>query len=194
MYACFRSETIPTPAGGRVRAPGTGLFWTPDRQPRRERVAQVTEAQRIERINELLRELNKVPPERHEVARLPWSGREPVLCPVIKIGVDEILLNHRSHRVRAQLEDDPEWKDLQKDPHSEAAQRLIERHVREARTLEEFAALKESLQREGQTHPGVMTHKGILVNANTRARGSEPALHPGCSAPGDCPAGRARSP
>lgn len=131
-------------------------------------MAQITEAQRIERINELLRELNKVPPERHEVERLPWSGREPVLCPVIKIGVDEILLNHRSHRVRAQLEDDPEWKELRKDPHSEAAQRLIERHVRDARKPEEFAALKESLQREGQTHPGVMTHKGILVNANTR--------------------------
>ena len=34
---------------------------------------QITEAQRIERIQELLRELNKVPPDRHEVVRLPWA-------------------------------------------------------------------------------------------------------------------------
>lgn len=131
-------------------------------------MAQITEAQRVQRIKQLLAELNKVPPERHEVVRLPGTGGEPRLCQVIVIGVDEVLLNHRSHRVRAQLEDDPEWAELSKDPHSEAAQRVIERHVAGARTVEEFAALKDSLQREGQTDPGVMTHTGVLVNANTR--------------------------
>jgi hypothetical protein len=132
-------------------------------------VAQITEAERIERIQGLLRELNKVPPERHEVARLPWSGGEPLLCPVITIGVDEVLLNHRSHRLRSQLGDDPEWQELAKDPLSEPAQRVLERHVRDARTPEQFAALKESLLRDGQTDAGVMTHNGVLVNANTRA-------------------------
>jgi hypothetical protein len=132
-------------------------------------VAQITEAQRIERIQSLLRELNKVPPERHEVARLPWSGGEPLLCQVINIGVDEVLLNHRSHRLRSQLEDDPEWQALANEPHSDPAQRVLERHIRKARTLEEFAALKESLLRDGQTDAGVMTHNGVLVNANTRA-------------------------
>lgn len=131
-------------------------------------VPQVTEAQRTDRIKQLLAELNKVPPERGEVVRLPVSGDEPQLCQVIKIGVDEVLLNHRSHRVRAQLEDDPEWQELRKEPHSEAAQKVIERHVAEARTTEDFSALKDSLHREGQTQPGVMTHKGVLVNANTR--------------------------
>src|SRR4051794_22217584 len=120
-------------------------------------MAQITAAQRIQRIQQLLNELNKMPPERHEVARLPGAGGDPLLCPVIKLSVDEILLNHRSHRVRAQLEDDPEWAELAKDPHGEPAQRLIERHVRLARKPDEFAALKESLQREGQTDPGVMT-------------------------------------
>ncbi len=132
-------------------------------------MAQITDAQRIERIQGLIRELNKVPPERHEVARLPWSGGEPLLRPVIKIGVDEVLLNHRSHRLRSQLEDDPEWAELRKDPHSEPAQRVLERHVREARKLEQFAALKESLIQDGQQDAGVMTHNGVLVNANTRA-------------------------
>ena len=132
-------------------------------------MAQITEAQRIERIQSLVRELNKMPPERHEVARLPWTGAEAVLCPVITIGVDEVLLNHRSHRLRSQLEDDPEWQELANDPHSEPAQRVLERHIRAARTQEQFTALKESLLQDGQTDAGVMTHKGVLVNANTRA-------------------------
>lgn len=133
-------------------------------------MAQITKAQRIERVAQLLKELNKQPPERHEVERLPWGG-DPLLCPVIKIPVDEVLLNHRSHRVRAQLQDDQQWQSLSNDPHSEAAQRVIEQHVRNARTTQEFAALKDSLLREGQTAPGVMTHDGVLVNANTRAVG-----------------------
>lgn len=136
---------------------------------RRRALAQVTDAQRIGRIKQLLNELNKIPPEKHEVVLLPGMGPEPRHCQVISIRVDEVLLNHRSHRVRAQLEDDPDWQELKADPHSERAQKLIERHVRAARTPERFAALKESLQREGQTHPGVITHKGVLVNANTRA-------------------------
>lgn len=129
----------------------------------------VTEAQRIQRIKELLAELNKVPPERHEVVRVPGPGNEPRHCQVIKIHVDEVVLNPRSHRVRAQLEDDPEWAEHRDDPFSESAQAVIQRQVRAARTPEAFAALKESLSNEGQTDPGVITSKGVLINANTRA-------------------------
>lgn len=94
---------------------------------------------------------------------------EPLLCDVIKISVDEVLLNHQSHRLRAQLEDDPEWADCKNDPHAEAAQTVIRRLVRETRGPEAFKALKESLERDGQTDAGVITHDGVLVNANTRA-------------------------
>ena len=146
--------------GDQRRTPTLGLVFSV--------VAQITEAERIRRISQLLSDLNKVPPERHEVERLPWTGGEPLLCPVIKISVDEAVLNHRSHRIRSQLEDDREWEELRKDPHSEAAQKLVERHVRAARSDEDFSALKDSLLREGQTHPGVITHTGLLVNANTR--------------------------
>lgn len=132
-------------------------------------MAQITKAQRIERIDQLLKEVNKQPPsERHEVVRLPWGG-DAIHAQVIKISVDEVLLNHRSHRVRAQLQDDSQWEALSNDPHSEAAQRVIEQHVQRARTDQEFAALKDSLLGEGQTDPGVMTYDGVLVNANTRA-------------------------
>lgn len=132
-------------------------------------MAQITDRERIHRISQLLNELNKNPPEKHEVERIPGIGRDPMLCPVISIGPDELLLNNRSHRVRAQLEDDPEWKALANDPHSEAAQLVIARYIREGRSAEQFSALKESLLKDGQTAPGLITHDGVLINGNTRA-------------------------
>lgn len=110
-----------------------------------------------------------MPPEKHETVRVPWTNDERQLLDVITIGVDEVLLNPQSHRIRSQLQDDPAWQELSKDPFSEAAQRTIERHVRDAREPEEFQALKDSLLQDGQTDPGVMTHTGLLINANTRA-------------------------
>lgn len=130
-------------------------------------MAQITQAQRIERISQLLNELHKMPPEKHETVRMPWTGDQPLLD-VVRIGVDEVLLNPQSHRIRAQLQDDLEWQQLGKDPYGEAAQRLIERHVRASRKPDQFAALTESLIADGQTDPGVMTHTGLLINANTR--------------------------
>ncbi|MHB8642843.1 MAG: hypothetical protein ACYDA3_08160 [Gaiellaceae bacterium] len=123
----------------------------------------------MQRIRELLNELNKIPPEQHEVERVPWAGGEPKYCKVIAIGADEVLLNPDSHRLRAQLQDDLRWDELSKEPFSDDAQRVLTEHVKAARSVEAFAALKESLLNEGQTHPGVMTHKGVLINANTRA-------------------------
>jgi hypothetical protein len=105
-------------------------------------VAQIIEAQRVTHIAQLLSELNKMPPEKHETVRMPWSGSGEPLLDVIRIGVDEVLLNPQSHRIRAQLQDDPEWEELSKDPFGEAAQRLVERHVREARSAEQFAAFE----------------------------------------------------
>jgi hypothetical protein len=61
-------------------------------------MAGVTRQQRIQRIDELLRELNKMPPEKHETVRLPGPADEPMVCDVITIGAEEVLLNHRSHR------------------------------------------------------------------------------------------------
>lgn len=109
-----------------------------------------------------------MPPEKHETVHMRWTAGEPLL-EVIRIGVDEVLLNPQSHRIRAQLQDDPEWASLMEEPFGEPAQRLIERHVRAARKPEEFSALKQSLLQDGQTDPGVMTHTGLLINANTRA-------------------------
>ena len=132
-------------------------------------MAHITEAQRVQRIKDLLNALNKIPPEQHEVERIPWSGGDAKYCKVIVIGADEVLLNSNSHRLRSQLQDDPRWGELGKDPFGDEAQRVLAEHVKAARSVEAFAALKESLMTEGQQHPGVMTHKGVLINANTRA-------------------------
>lgn len=132
---------------------------------------QTTETQRIERVAELLSEALKQPPAKQpEGERLPAIGNgDALVCPVITIGVDEVVLNPHSHRIKAQLHDDPEWAKLKNDPYSEPAQVLIRQLVRAARKPEAFAELQTSLLNEGQDFPGVITHKGVLINANTRA-------------------------
>lgn len=132
---------------------------------------QTTEIQRINRVAELLREAFKQPPEKQpEGERLPAiGGGDALVCPVITIGVDEVVLNPNSHRIKAQLHDDPDWATLKNDPYSEPAQLLIRRLVREARKPDAFKDLQKSLLDEGQDYPGVITHKGVLINANTRA-------------------------
>lgn len=133
-------------------------------------MAHITDEERVRLIRERLAELTKLPPERHETFRLPSLQQdEPLLCEVISLPVDAVLLNPRSHRLRSQLMDDPEWETVRAEPHSEAAQRVIARVVKAARSTDDFVRLKESLDREGQTEPGVITHKGVLINANTRA-------------------------
>jgi hypothetical protein len=131
-------------------------------------VAQITVTERVSRIRKLLNELNKMPPEKHEVELISGFGA-PIHCPVISIDAHELLLNHRSHRVRAQLQDDSQWEELRNDPQSEGAQEIIAFHIREDRGEEQFTALQQSLLREGQTHPGILTHDGVIINGNTRA-------------------------
>ncbi|MFN8215217.1 MAG: hypothetical protein U0R71_01355 [Solirubrobacterales bacterium] len=132
---------------------------------------QTTEVQRVNRIAELLREALKQPPEKQpEGERLPAiGGGDALVCPVITIGVDEVVLNPNSHRIKAQLQDEPEWATLKNDPYSEPSQLLIRRLVREARKPDAFKDLQKSLLDEGQDYPGVITHRGVLINANTRA-------------------------
>ena len=112
---------------------------------------QTTEVQRVNRIAELLREALKQPPEKQpEGERLPAiGGGDALVCPVITIGVDEVVLNPNSHRIKAQLQDEPEWATLKNDPYSEPSQLLIRRLVREARKPDAFKDLQKSLLDEG---------------------------------------------
>lgn len=106
----------------------------------------------------------------HEKMRVPWrDGMESMS--VIKLELDSCVLNPRSHRIKSQLESEPELrKQVEEDPESQAAQEGIRDLL--TRTPG-FAHLKENLGHAGQTDPGIITADGRLINANTRAA----ALH-----------------
>lgn len=130
---------------------------------------QITEAERIQQIRKERQAAEKQPPDKQVAFELIQVGGQEYRCPVISFPADDVLLNPSSHRLRSQLQSDPDWLELEKDPFSPKAQELLERQIREARSKEQFHALKESLEKDGQEYPGVMTFKGVLINANTRA-------------------------
>ncbi len=100
-----------------------------------------------------------------EQRRMVWQG-DPQLLPVVRLPLDAVVLNRRSHRIRAQVESDAQREIIESDPYSDAAQTAIANILRRT---EEFDALKNNLHQEGQREPGVVTRLGVLINANTRA-------------------------
>jgi hypothetical protein len=95
---------------------------------------------------------------------IPWRDKQRIL-PVIAVSVDAVVLNSRSHRIRAQIESHPMRDVIESDPYSGEAQEIIADLLRET---EDFDDLKVNLKEEGQREPGVVTHAGVLVNANCR--------------------------
>ena len=86
--------------------------------------------------------------------------------PVITLSLNSVVLNPRSHRIRAQIESDPQADILERDPFSKSAQLTIERILSETA---DFGALVDNLKESGQLESGIITHAGVLVNGNTRA-------------------------
>jgi hypothetical protein len=87
--------------------------------------------------------------------------------PLIRLELSSTVLNPESHRIKAQLESNPEaQKAIALDPESEKSQGFIRDLLRETSG---FEALKNSLAAENQIDPGIVTLNGRLVNANTRA-------------------------
>jgi hypothetical protein len=84
---------------------------------------------------------------------------------VVSLPVDAVIFNPRSHRVKAQLDSHPKQGIVEEDPESEEAQEVIQGVLSKT---EDFEDLKGNLEEYGQTDPGVVTHDGLLVNANTR--------------------------
>lgn len=98
--------------------------------------------------------------------RVHWRGKREEL-PVVKVELSSVVLNPRSHRIKAQLESDPKARALvEADPESEKAQDAIKDLLQKTPRFEE---LKENLNAEEQKEPGIVTSEGLLVNANTRA-------------------------
>lgn len=100
--------------------------------------------------------------ERHSI---PWKGGSE-RCTVIEIDLDVVLLNPQSHRIRAQLDSHDKAGSVREDPFGDQAQEILAELLRASRGFED---IKASLLEEGQRDPGVITRKGVLVNANTRA-------------------------
>jgi hypothetical protein len=99
-----------------------------------------------------------------ERIRLAWKDGE-YSATVIKIPVSAVVLNPRSHRIRSQLESAAQKDVVARDPFGEDAQNVIAEILRKT---ERFEDLKSNLKDVGQIDPGVVSHNGLLVNANTR--------------------------
>jgi hypothetical protein len=127
-------------------------------------MAVMSDENRRARIESALRSLDAASgdAERH---RIPWKANH-VVCPVVELSLDAVVLNPRSHRIRAQLKSHPMREDVNADPYGEDAQELVRWLLREDAG---FEALRDNIREEGQRNPGVITRSGLLVNANRRA-------------------------
>lgn len=100
-----------------------------------------------------------------ERLHLPWQNTY-VDAPVINLPLEAVLLNPRSHRIRAQIESSPQSDQITSDPFGEETQEIVTQILRDTA---DFDDLKTNLSQEGQRDSGVVTRAGILVNGNTRA-------------------------
>lgn len=104
-------------------------------------------------------------PEQHESAKVPWKEGSEV-CRVVEVSLGAAALNHKSHRIRAELESQPGAEAINADPFLQKSQDLIADVLR---GTEGFEPLKKNIEDEGQRDYGIITEAGLLVNANTRA-------------------------
>ena len=121
------------------------------------------ESRRIQ-IERALKARTELPPADQASHPLGWRGTQRYF-PVVDLPTETVLLNAESHRIRAELEA-PEYDFVRKERTSPTAQDTLAQLWRKAHR--KFDKLKESLQVEGQTEPGVITREGLLVNGNTR--------------------------
>lgn len=98
---------------------------------------------------------------------ITWRGREE-MWPVVRIKASSLLLNPNSHRIRAQTRALPPAKAdaFQQDPLGTDAQATINELIR---ATPGYPRVRDTLVRDLQQDPGLVTHKGVLINANTRA-------------------------
>lgn len=123
----------------------------------------MTESSRAQHITQALAEQQRDGSSR-ETWRVPL--RNGLVAPVVDLPLDVPVLNAESFRIAPQLEDHPDRGIVREDPYSPAAQEIVASLVRQVHRNVEL--LRENLVEEGQTQPGLITRKGVLINANTR--------------------------
>ncbi|WP_093765243.1 hypothetical protein [Streptomyces sp. F-7] len=106
-------------------------------------------------------------PDDADRRQLHWRG-EDVSLPEVRIRVADVLLNPDSHRIKAQIRSLPPAarKAIEDDPFSKESQDKIADLIR---ATSGYADVKSVIARDKQQDPGLITHAGVLVNANTRA-------------------------
>ena len=81
---------------------------------------------------------------------IPWkSGSER--CTVIQVELDAVVLNPRSHRIKAQLDGHESRTVVESDPFGDEAQQVLALLLR---STDGFEDIKASLDEEGQRDPG----------------------------------------
>ena len=98
---------------------------------------------------------------------VPWKGKRESF-PLIRVALENLVLNHRSHRIRAQVEDySDEVREALAQPDGDEAQEYLAIAINEA--SDNLDDLSADLDRIGQTDPGIVTRAGVIVNGNRRA-------------------------
>lgn len=107
------------------------------------------------------------PAGQREVGSVIYKGEKLPLA-VARVPLEHVLLNPRSHRIRAQLQSRPgsDYQTVMDDPYGAHAQQLLRDLLKQT---EGYSRIKASLARQGQDEAGVITAGGVLINANTRA-------------------------
>lgn len=125
------------------------------------------EIERRQKIEELLAAWEKAPRDERETLTVPWQdGRK--LRPVVKLPLDFVVLNPRSHRIQSQLESNLVGRAIvERDRFTDEAQRIIANLLRTPK--DDYEEFKANIAEEGQRDPGIITQLGLLVNANRRA-------------------------
>ncbi|WP_171168343.1 hypothetical protein [Streptomyces sp. I05A-00742] len=109
-----------------------------------------------------------------ETVTVDWNG-QALYVEVIDLPLSGLYYNPGTHRIRAQRSHDPK-KDvaIDEDPWCGESQAylafLLQADPADTNRRDPgFDKLKEDLERFGQNDPGLVTHQGVIVNANTRA-------------------------
>jgi ParB-like chromosome segregation protein Spo0J len=121
-----------------------------------------SESSRVEQIESALAAAMKA--EGALKIAVPFKGKRIPLT-VARVPVGAVVHNPNSHRIRAELESHPNRDEIEAEPFSEESQEAIASLLR---ATEGFEDLRASIQEQGQEEPGVVTRKGVLVDANTR--------------------------
>ena len=102
-----------------------------------------------------------------ETYSIPWKGTTKAF-PLITMALENLVLNHRNHRIRAQIEGGSDGlQEALEQPDGDEAQEYIAIIIFEE--SDNFEDLSADLDRIGQSFPGVVTRAGVIVNGNRRA-------------------------